>query len=158
MPEKSIFPMYGNLALYTMKNESIQVVPKYFSNSISVLDSLKVNRDYETNQFYLQRNDSLLYEVPFKTTLQLIAKLLSDTLNKPVELTTKQFYTEFTPLYAVSSDSVYKQMLKVSDNFIAEQLMLQVGKATKNSYNTDDAINYSLKNYLTKHTSQTKMG
>jgi len=148
MPEKSIFPMYGNLALYTMKNDSIQVVPKYFSNSISVLDSLKVNRDYETNQFYLQRNDSLLYEVPFKTTLQLIAKLLSDTLNKPVELTTKQFYTEFTPLYGVSSDSVYKQMLKVSDNFIAEQLMLQVGKATKNSYNTDDAINYSLKNYL----------
>lgn len=148
MPEKSIFPMYGNLALYTMKNDSIQVVPKYFSNSISVLDSLKVSRDYETNQFYLQRNDSLLYEVPFKTTLQLIAKLLSDTLNKPVELTTKQFYTEFTPLYSVSSDSVYKQMLKVSDNFIAEQLMLQVGKATKNSYNTDDAINYSLKNYL----------
>lgn len=148
MPEKSIFPIYGNLALYAMKNDSIHVVPKYFSNSISVLDSLKVNRDYETNQFYLQRNDSLLYEVPFKTTLQLIAKLLSDTLNKPVELTTKQFYTEFTPLYSVSSDSVYKQMLTVSDNFIAEQLMLQVGKATKNSYNTDDAINYSLKNYL----------
>jgi D-alanyl-D-alanine carboxypeptidase/D-alanyl-D-alanine-endopeptidase (penicillin-binding protein 4) len=148
MPEKSIFPIYGNLALYAMKNDSIHVVPKYFSNSISVLDSLKVNRDYETNQFYLQRNDSLLYEVPFKTTLQLIAKLLSDTLNKPVELTTKQFYTEFTPLYSVSSDSVYKQMLTVSDNFIAEQLMLQVGKATKNLYNTNDAINYSLKNYL----------
>jgi len=148
MPEKSIFPMYGNLALYAMKNNSIHVVPKYFSNSISVLDSLRVNRVYEKNQFYLQRNDSLLYEVPFKTTLQLIAKLLSDTLNKPVELTTKQFYTEFTPLYSVSSDSVYKQMLTVSDNFIAEQLMLQVGKATKNSYNTDDAINYSLKNYL----------
>lgn len=140
--------MYGNLALYAMKNNSIHVVPKYFSNSISVLDSLRVNRVYEKNQFYLQRNDSLLYEVPFKTTLQLIAKLLSDTLNKPVELTTKQFYTEFTPLYSVSSDSVYKQMLTVSDNFIAEQLMLQVGKATKNSYNTDDAINYSLKNYL----------
>jgi serine-type D-Ala-D-Ala carboxypeptidase/endopeptidase (penicillin-binding protein 4) len=148
MPEKSIFPMYGNLLLYAMKNDSIHVVPKYFSNSISVLDSLKVNRDYETNQFYLQRNDSLSYEVPFKTTLQLIAKLLSDTLNKPVELTTKQFYTDFTPLYSVSSDSVFKQMLTVSDNFIAEQLILQVGKATKNSYNTDDAINYSLKNYL----------
>jgi D-alanyl-D-alanine carboxypeptidase/D-alanyl-D-alanine-endopeptidase (penicillin-binding protein 4) len=148
MPEKSILPMYGNLALYAMKNDSIHVVPKYFSNSISVLDSLRVNRVYEKNQFYLQRNDSLLYEVPFKTTLQLIAKLLSDTLNKPVELTTKQFYTEFTPLYSVSSDSVFKQMLTVSDNFIAEQLMLQVGKATKNSYNTDDAINYSLKNYL----------
>ena len=100
--------MYGNLALYAMKNNSIHVVPKYFSNSISVLDSLRVNRVYEKNQFYLQRNDSLLYEVPFKTTLQLIAKLLSDTLNKPVELTTKQFYTEFTPLYSVSSDSVYK--------------------------------------------------
>jgi D-alanyl-D-alanine carboxypeptidase/D-alanyl-D-alanine-endopeptidase (penicillin-binding protein 4) len=148
MPEKSLLPIYGNLAIYSMKDGSIKVVPKYFSDSILVVDSLKVNRDYEKNRFYLQRNDSSIYDVPFKTSTQLVAKLLSDTLNKPVEITSKNYIEDFTPLYSISSDSVYKQMLTVSDNFIAEQLLLQVGKETMNSYNTGDAIDYSLENYL----------
>lgn len=39
-------------------------------------------------------------------------------------------------------------MLVVSDNFIAEQLMLQVGKAVVNTYNVNGAIDYSLKKYF----------
>ena len=39
-------------------------------------------------------------------------------------------------------------MLVISDNFIAEQLMLQVGKEVANSYSVETAIKYSLTNYL----------
>lgn len=148
MPEKNLFPMHGNLAVYSMSNDSIKVTPKHFSKSIALVDSLIVNRDYEKNQFYLERLDSSVYDIPFKTSTQLVAKLLSDTLNKPVVISSKKFTEDFTPFYSVAADSVYKQMLVVSDNFIAEQLMLQVGKETTNSYNVGDAIDYSLENYL----------
>jgi len=39
-------------------------------------------------------------------------------------------------------------MLVVSDNFIAEQLMLQVSKKANNTYNVEDGINYILENHL----------
>lgn len=148
MPEKSLLPMYGNLALYSLAGDSVKVTPKHFSKNIAIVDSLIVNRDYEKNQFYLERGDSSLYDIPYKTSTKLVAKLLSDTLNKPVSTTTKKFTEDFKELYSVPADSVYKQMLVVSDNFIAEQLMLQVGKETSNSYNVGDAIAYSLENYL----------
>jgi len=148
MPEKSLFPMYGNLVVYSMSADSIKVIPRHFSKNINVVDSLIINRDYEKNQFYLERLDSSIYDIPFKTSTQLIAKLLSDTLSKPIEVSSKTYKEDFTPLYSVSTDSVYKKMLVVSDNFIAEQLMLQVGKETTNSYNVGDAIDYSLENYL----------
>ena len=150
MPEKSLFPIYGNLAVYALSGDVIKVIPKHFSKNVSVVDSLTINRDYEKNQFYLEKLDSTLYEVPFKTSTQLVAKFLSDTLNKTIEVSSKIYKENFTPLYSVSADSVYKQMLVVSDNFIAEQLMLQVGKETTNSYNVGDAIEFSLENYLPK--------
>lgn len=148
MPEKSLFPMYGNLAIYSMSADSIKVVPRHFSKNINIVDSLIINRDYERNQFYLERSDSSIYDIPYKTSTQLVAKLLSDTLRKPIEVSSKIYKENFTSLYSVSADSVYKQMLVVSDNFMAEQLMLQVGKETINSYNVGDAIDFSLENYL----------
>jgi len=148
MPERSLFPMYGNVFTYAMKGDSIAAHPSYFKKHITVLDSTDMNREFEQNQFYLERLDSTSNFIPFKTSTKLVADLLSDTLNKPVTLMSQKRELDLKPFYSIAVDSVYKQMLVVSDNFIAEQLMLQVAKKMKDTYNIEDGIEFILKNHL----------
>lgn len=148
MPERSLFPMYGNVFTYAMKGDSIAAHPSYFKKHITVLDSTDMNREFEENHFYLERQDSTLNYIPFKTSTKLVAELLSDTLQKPVFVMPQKTDVYFKSLNSVAVDSVYKQMLVVSDNFIAEQLMLQVAKKTKDTYNVEGGIDYILKNHL----------
>ncbi|MCB0463508.1 MAG: D-alanyl-D-alanine carboxypeptidase [Flavobacteriaceae bacterium] len=148
MPERSLFPMYGNVFTYAMKGDSIAAHPSYFKKHVTVLDSTDMNREFEENQFYLERLDSTSNYTPFKTSTKLVAELLSDTLQKSVHVMSQKRDLDFMPFYSIAVDSVYKQMLVVSDNFIAEQLMLQVAKKTKDTYNVEDGIEYILENHL----------
>ena len=152
MPEKSLFPIYGNIVTYAMQKDTISSVPTHFTTQIVVQDSIEINRQFNQNTFYLAINDTTLNYIPFKTSTKLVAELLSDTLQKPVGVIPKgenQFTTTtYRSLYSVPADSVYKQLLVVSDNFIAEQLMLQVGKEVTGNYNVHDAIDFVLENHL----------
>ena len=148
MPEKSLFPIHGNIVSYAMKKDSVISGPSHFTQNIEVLDSIEINRAFDKNHFYLAKNDSTFNYIPFKTSTTLVAKLLSDTLQKPINVVTKSNSIPFKTLYSVAVDSVYKQMLVVSDNFIADQLMLQVGKETSGKYNVHEGIKYILKNHL----------
>lgn len=148
MPEKSVFPIYGNIATYGMAGDSIESNPKYFAKNIKVVDSTNINREFANNTFYLEKMDKTPNYIPFKTSIELVAELLSDTLQKPVHVTLHSPSGDFNTLYSVKADSVYKQMLVVSDNFIAEQLMLQVGKEVSEKYNVHDGIDYILENKL----------
>jgi len=84
MPERSLLPMYGNVFTYSMKEDSIVSNPTYFNKNITVLDSTVINREFEENNFYLERLDSTSNYIPFKTSTKLVAELLSDTLNRPI--------------------------------------------------------------------------
>ncbi len=148
MPERSLFPMYGNVFTYSMKGGSIASNPSYFKKNITVLDSTDMNREFEENKFYLERLDSTSNYIPFKTSTKLAAELLSDTLKKTITVKKLSKDLNFQTLNSVAVDSVYKQMLVVSDNFIAEQLMLQVAKEVNNTYNVEDGIEYILENHL----------
>lgn len=131
-----------------MDSDSIKSNPSYFTKNITVLDSTDINREFEENQYYLEQSDSTSNYIPFKTSTKLVAELLSDTLNKPMTIISQNKDLDFKPFYSMAVDSVYRQMLVVSDNFIAEQLMLQVGKKVNDSYNVEDAITYVLENHL----------
>ena len=148
MPERSLFPMYGNVFTYSMNGDSIISNPSFLKKNITVLDSTKMNREFEENKFYLERLDSTSNYIPFKTSTKLVAELLSDTLKKPIHVMSQKKDFDFKPLYSIAVDSVYKQMLVVSDNFIAEQLMLQVSKEVNDTYNVEDGIEYILKTHL----------
>lgn len=152
MPEKSLFPIYGNVATYSMDNDSIISEPSYFTEHIEILDSVEINREFNSNQFYLEKADTTSNYIPFRTSTKLVAQLLSDTLQKPISVVSGLndlfVNTEYKTLYSVLADSVYKQLLVVSDNFIAEQLMLQVGKEVSGKYNVEEGIDYVLENHL----------
>ena len=149
MPEKSLFPIYGNIVKIDKTKDSIKIVPSLFKDDIVADPDADKRRDYDKNIFYVKPQDEFKdRSVPFKTSNQLSADLLGEEIGKKIVLITPKEDYKFWDLKSVRYDSVYKEMLYVSDNFIAEQLMLQVGNAVDSTYSVSHAIDYSLKNYL----------
>ncbi|WP_457610185.1 D-alanyl-D-alanine carboxypeptidase [Lutibacter sp.] len=148
MPEKNLFPIYGNIVKFSIVDSLINVNPTYFKQKITILDSTTIARELLKNIFYVEKGNTQENEVPFITSNQLTAKLLGEVIQKKITVIPTYKKYKFKILKGVSSNDLYKQMLVVSDNFIAEQLMLQVAKEVANSYNVKLAIEYSLDNYL----------
>lgn len=147
MPEKNLFPVKGNVFKYSITTDSIETNSKFLEKNLKLVSSLKRRREIDNNQFFAQQSKQKTYETPFVTSNQLTAKLLENELNKPVRLVKNKDYN-FENIYSESLDSIYKKLLIDSDNFVAEQLMLIVGKEASDRYNVKEAINFSLKNCL----------
>lgn len=148
MPEKNLFPIYGNIVKISMVDSLINVNPTYFKQKITVLDSTTIARELSKNIFYVEKGNTQENDIPFITSNQLSAKLLSRIIQKDITIIPASKKYNFKILRGGSYNDLYKQMLVVSDNFIAEQLMLQVAKEVANSYSVKLAIEYSLTNYL----------
>ncbi|WP_010228657.1 D-alanyl-D-alanine carboxypeptidase/D-alanyl-D-alanine endopeptidase [Gillisia marina] len=149
--ERSQFPIYGNLVNFKWRSSDTLPIssPPYFSEFLvkDMQASNSIRRDVDSNTFKynIPKNEILDKNIPFKTSPELSVKLLSDTLSKPVtvisknlKLTNKKTQT----IYSVASDSLYKEMLVESDNFIAEQLLLLISEKISDSLNTNSAIDY----------------
>lgn len=158
--ERGAMPIYGNYVHFTFKpGKSVpEIVPEYFENSVqrdSTLSgtSSKARRNRLTNDFVFQQkpeNEKEQQVVPFIYSPELLVKLLSDTLNKPVALMGKipaALKPDHT-LYSIPSDSLYKRMLQISDNFIAEQILLMSSQKISDTLNTEIAIDYMMENHL----------
>lgn len=139
MPEKSIFPLYGNLT--TSTGSSIH--PSYFQKQLKEKSQHGFYRDFLQNVFY---KDSIGTErkIPFKTSLELSRQLLSDTLHKPVYLTTELEEVQFTPFISTPTYPIYKRLMNESENFIAEQLFLIIAKQQSNTYQVKNTIRFAL--------------
>ncbi|NNC70213.1 MAG: D-alanyl-D-alanine carboxypeptidase, partial [Flavobacteriaceae bacterium] len=116
MPEKNIFPLYGNLVKYSIRNDSLISIPTYFKDSILIKDSISTTREINSNTFYIGRTDTLQRTTPFKTSNKSVAALLEKLLNKRVQVVTETNTIDYQSLYATSRDSILKKMLVVSDN------------------------------------------
>ena len=75
---------------------------------------------------------------------------LSDTLQKKVEVLniTKKVEKFDRIIYSLPSDSIYKQMLLESDNFIAEQILMMASIKLNDSIAPEKVISYMKENYL----------
>lgn len=149
MVEKNLFPIYGNFVSINKTGQSVSAVPSFFSKQIEVNNQQQQRRSAADNTFFVKSGEEFKNkEVPFKTSNQLVADLLSETLNKKVTVIPSDYKKELKPFYSVAYDSLYKQMLVISDNFIAEQLMLQVGKELSGKYSVEEGIAQALKTYM----------
>jgi len=146
MLEKNVFPVYGNMLTYTVKHDSISSNIVALKDGISISD-VSLRRKMSENKFYAKRGENKKYEVPFVTSNQLTAEILSNEIGKKITVIPQKKYN-FKPFYSEKKDSLLIKLLVDSDNFIAEQLMLQVGKQVSGKYSVKEAINYSLENYL----------
>jgi len=149
-------PVMDNVVLVSSATAgSMNILPKSFATCF-VKDSLntkpfRVVRDFTTNRFtYPQSIIPAKYEqqIPYKVSALTTVNLLSDTLQKYIEITDMKMPQSAKTIYNVKSDSVFKQMLLPSDNFIAEQLLLVYANKLGVELNTNKVIDYVNKTYL----------
>jgi len=145
-PERSFMPVYGN----TIRVSGRRVMPKLFSDSIRWMAKSPFARDAATNRFRLDPADPSAKTIPFRTSPALCARLLSDTLNRPVELLKDPFRGPFHVMKSVPADSLYKTMMQVSDNFLAEQILLMASMTLSDTLDVQPAIRHLLRNDLSK--------
>ncbi len=144
-PEISPMPIYGNVvSIYNV--DKLQVYPRYFENSIIKKDT-SLARDEFSNTFYLgSEQDSL--EIPYRTSPKLTQVLLEGVLNKKVSLVDQFPRTVKKTLAGIETDSLYRQMLVESDNFLAEQLLLTASSTLFDTLSIRKTINHMLENDL----------
>ena len=111
-----------------------------------------VRRDPLTNRFYtLPAPRKWVDEVPFRTSRTLLLRLLGDTLRRAIAGVPWQPRPgdEIRTLRGLPVDSLYRRALRVSDNFLAEQLLLMCSTALgSDSLSTSRAIRFALRKHL----------
>ncbi|WP_373515527.1 D-alanyl-D-alanine carboxypeptidase [Persicitalea sp.] len=140
--------MYGNIARFTSPSGLyVRVQPEFWQDSLD-LDTTVVGlvRDRYRNHFRRSLNalpSGLEQDIPVRTSNQLTAALLSYGLKKEVKLTDKEFPGPWKTVNSIPSDSLYKRMMEVSDNMMAEQTMLLYAAAHGLPLNTTQAIEHA---------------
>lgn len=124
MLERSIMPVYGNRVSVNYDKGVPGFIPKTSNNSGIKIDSNRIS-------------------YPSHFSEKEIALLLTDTLHKPVSIRIDSSFDFNKQVYAAATDSVLKMMMWNSDNFLAEQLLIQV-QQTRKAYNTDFPANSKL--------------
>ncbi|NGF57377.1 hypothetical protein G5B00_12735 [Parapedobacter sp. SGR-10] len=143
-PERSVMPIYGNLVrFYRNKGNKVTARPSYFNSSIQqpsvdiMSDYVTVLRAEHSNEFNVVKNTKGHRAVRPFTHLDndsLVYLLLKDTLQnvKPdvrMQLVRKRPEgVKFRPFHTVPTDQLAGIMMKRSDNFYAEQMLLMSGK------------------------------
>ena len=153
-PEVSPMPVYGNIARFTGENPPKYTVQPSFWEKFQVLDTLASGIEREESQNLFHHSNFVLaqgltQDVPVRMSDQLAVQLLSDTLKKEIKLIHIPLTLELQKVYSIPSDSLYARMMQVSDNMLAEQLMLLYASANGLPLNTEKAIEHAIAHHLT---------
>ncbi|WP_111670290.1 D-alanyl-D-alanine carboxypeptidase [Algoriphagus litoralis] len=160
--ERSAFPIYGNVVRFAKgrATQKISVIPERFRPFLSGKETenwqgYRFRRDRVSNLFSYEipennLNEDFETDIPFITSAENTSVMLSELLGKNVELIKNKSYLTLDPskLQTHPADSIYAQMMKISDNFLAEQLLLLVSDQLTNTLSTADAIDYARENLL----------
>ncbi len=160
--ERSAFPVYGNIVRFSKSKgeSSFRTYPSRFEfNLVNTPPTgawdYSFNRNQDKNEFpYFLKSEANLKEfevdIPYITSPELTAEMLTEAVGKNVTLISTSSYFSQDPkkLQTAPADSIYAQMMKMSDNFLAEQLMLLVSDQLNNTLSTEDAIDYAKENLL----------
>jgi D-alanyl-D-alanine carboxypeptidase/D-alanyl-D-alanine-endopeptidase (penicillin-binding protein 4) len=149
-------PLMDNLVDYTLSNGALKITPKSFAlttiaDSSSKATTFAITRSFNENKFmHPLVTPSAIYnqKVPFKVSTSNTIQILSDTLNKTVESIQMPMPANAKTLYGIKSDSVLKEMMLPSDNFIAEQLLLVYSDKLGQELSSEKAIAHIQKEYL----------
>ena len=151
-PEKSSFPIYGNVVEFEQANaaQRLRVSPRYFENKI-IYDSLGEPRKPMIKR--IEKQNEFVYKLPnvFTKPLEraipmiysdtLTALLLGQVIGKPVSVLKEEMdIGSFSTFYATAMDTLFRQLMQESDNFIAEELLLACSQEWFQSMNTEKII------------------
>jgi D-alanyl-D-alanine carboxypeptidase/D-alanyl-D-alanine-endopeptidase (penicillin-binding protein 4) len=152
--ERSSFPLYGNVININRKNDNLNFVPSRFSSNLVIGSEIHSEeefvREIDSNQltYYAGKKPNTSWQIPIRTSADLTLDLLSDTLHRNVDEYLGKFPHDANQLRSVQADSLYKTMMQESDNFIAEQLLLQCADVLSDTLKPEIAIRYSTEKLL----------
>nr|WP_315150718.1 D-alanyl-D-alanine carboxypeptidase [uncultured Flavobacterium sp.] len=156
-PEMTAFPVDGNTAkVYKNDAGGVTVKPPFLQPFFKVdanyiPEYFIIHRDFYSNQFTYPSTISktgYLQEIPFKTSPELTISLLEEKINKEITLLDIALPKDFKIIYSEKTDDVLRKMMLVSDNFIAEQLLLVCSSTLSNDLSTKAMIDYSKTNFM----------
>lgn len=145
-PERSAFPMYGNVVSIA-NTDSLTTYPRFLKSQTAY--SLKnKRRDFNANNFHynIKRKDTI--EVPFVLDTVMVKALWNNLLPGKVALVDSATVITDQIFYSIPSDSLYKRMMQVSDNFLAEQILVLASSTVSDTLNTDTIRKAILENQL----------
>ncbi|WAC10984.1 D-alanyl-D-alanine carboxypeptidase/D-alanyl-D-alanine endopeptidase [Dyadobacter pollutisoli] len=151
--EISALPVYGNIARFKGEaSQAYQVSPHFWKKSM-VFDTTAsgIEREESQNLFHHSRlavPQGLTQDVPVHMSDLLTVQLLSDTLKKEIKLIHIPLEIDLQTVYSIPTDSLYTRMMQVSDNMLAEQLMLLYATANKLPLNTEKAIAHAIEHHM----------
>lgn len=148
-------PVMDNLVAVTSKNGILSISPAFFKNNF-VTDSARhgaflVIRDFNSNSFQQPLStppDGYQQQIPYKVSAKTNLAILADTLKKPISLISMKMPEEAKTIYGAERDSVLKEMMLPSDNFIAEQLLLVYSDLLGQELSSEKAIAHIISQYL----------
>jgi serine-type D-Ala-D-Ala carboxypeptidase/endopeptidase (penicillin-binding protein 4) len=154
--EISGFPIHGNIVRFAGNKENgLNVSPNFFTEKTynwSKSNTFSVQRDMGANLFSYPAGKEIKanygQDVPFKTGVEVTTALLTDLLKKEVAIINKSLEKSAKIFYSLPADTLYKRMLHVSDNMIAEQLMVLNANVLADELNVTVGINKSKEKYL----------
>ena len=112
---------------------------------------MAVRRNPTTNLFTLPTTPArptAVQDVPYLTSPELTVQLLADTLKRRVDLRNVPLDPAAKTQYSLPTDTLYRRMLQVSDNLLAEQIMLLVASARGDTLSVPRGIGLVLKTHL----------
>ncbi|GAB3222177.1 D-alanyl-D-alanine carboxypeptidase [Algoriphagus aestuariicola] len=160
--ERSALPVYGDIVRFEKeKGETdFTVYPERFKSAMENDESessrpYSFTRKHQKNRFPYQfkteaKDSEFESDIPFITSRELTKILLEEATGKSITMISNPSYFEEEPkkLLSAPADSIYAQMMKISDNFLAEQLMFLVSDQLTNKLDISEAISYSKENLL----------
>lgn len=154
--ERTSLPLYGNvISIDRREDGKFGFIPFLFTSdfqiSSEVHGSTEVIRDINSNHltyFEGKRKLKKKWTVPFYTSDEVTRALLMDTLHRNVEEIHLSQFANTSRLKSIPADSLYKVMMQASDNFIAEQLLLQCASVVSDTLKSEIAIRYAKENFL----------
>ncbi|WP_436516130.1 D-alanyl-D-alanine carboxypeptidase [Ekhidna sp. To15] len=133
-PQRSWWPIYGNTVSIKKVNDSLSITPPFFEEYVEVLEQTKpgelVDRELNYNVFkaYLESDTSDFERIiPFEYSKELLFHLLKDTMQSEINWSIVSF-TDPDTLFSQPIDTVLARMMKPSDNFLSEQLLLMAAR------------------------------
>ena len=133
-PQRTWWPIFGNTVSIQKIDDSLSITPSFFEEYVEVLEQTRpgelVDRELNYNVFkaYLESDTSdFERQIPFEYSKELLLQLLNDTLQAEIGWTDQKL-TSTDTLYSQLRDSVLVKMMKPSDNFLSEQLLLMAAR------------------------------
>jgi D-alanyl-D-alanine carboxypeptidase/D-alanyl-D-alanine-endopeptidase (penicillin-binding protein 4) len=147
MPEKSALPIHGNVVRLQRATGGLVVRPPGFADSVS-LQAHPYRRSRAGNRFFYGPSLPDTVEIPMDLSPGLIHDLWASAAEKPLLKGTDPPGGAWKVLPGMPSDSLFRYMMAVSDNFIAEQLMLLVSSTLGDSLSFRTARDHIEETYL----------